>query len=501
MKNLFLLFFLLVIIACRKPERQLQYGAVTSASPEATAAGMRILKAGGNAADAAIAVSFALAVSEPAMSGIGGGTQVQILLPDGSKPFALNGSTISPASTPLAFEKDSLKRHLRTTIPSTVKTMQYLYDNYSSHQLSWAELLQPAIEIAENGFEMGDFRKKIYQRYEEKLAKGMPATSEYYPLPSDHRSQQNKIALALKVIAGEGATAFYKGQIASSIAEDMVANGGWITREDLADFPNPEILPSVHFNHNGHDIYTQPEPCGGWVVKAVLEKLADLRTENPNGDHLQLLAQALHFGHDLRQQKATEKTGTDTGETTHFSVMDANGFSLSVTASINAYYGAGVANPDYGFLYNSYMDDFNFEEANNKYAVAPNKMAYSSMSPTIVMKDKKVVLIIGSPGSARIISSIAQLIDTFTSGTTDPKELLQLPRIHAINKKVYFEDEHQKAQFETATTEDWEVVKPPAYLAQNGLNAYFGGVHAIVWTGREYLALADPRRDGLALSE
>ena len=123
------------------------------------------------------------------------------------------------------------------------------------------------------------------------------------------------------------------------------------------------------------------------------------------------------------------------------------------------------------------------------------------MSPTIVMKDKKVVLIIGSPGSARIISSIAQLIDTFTSGTTDPKELLQLPRIHAINKKVYFEDEHQKAQFETATTEDWEVVKPPAYLAQNGLNAYFGGVHAIVWTGREYLALADPRRDGLALSE
>ena len=501
MKNSLLLLSLLGTMACGKPGNQLRYGAVTSASPEATEAGMLMLKKGGNAVDAAIAVSFALGVSEPAMSGIGGGTQVQIYLPGRPKPFAINGSTLSPAATPVIFVKDSLQGRLRTTIPSTVKLMQYLYDNYSSRHLSWAELLQPAVDLAKNGWKVGEFRKKVYQRHEEKLAGGMPATSEYYPLTPGRKTQQKKVAKALELIAKEGATAFYSGKIATAIAEDMAANGGWITYEDLANFPEPDTLPSVHFKHNGYDVYTQPEPCGGWVVREILEELTALREEHGNRDPMQQLVEALHFGHRQRKIKAAEQRNTDTGETTHFSVLDANGMSLSVTASINAYYGAGVGNPEYGFLYNSYMDDFNFEETENKYAVGPNRMAYSSMSPTIVMKEGKVALIIGSPGSARIISSVAQLIDTFTKGTTAPESLLQLPRVHAINHKVYFEDEQQETRFEAANRSDLEVVKPSNYLVQNGLNAYFGGVHAIVWTGKAYLALADPRRDGSAITD
>ena len=473
MKNSLLLLSVLVTTACGKPENQLQYGAVTSASPEATDAGMLMLKKGGNAVDAAIAVSFALGVSEPAMSGVGGGTQVQIYLPGHSKPFAINGSTISPAATPVVFEKDSLQSYLRTTIPSTVKVMQYLYDQYGSRRISWAELLQPAIEIAENGFEMGDFRRKVYQRYTEKLAKGMPSTSEYHPLLPDRKTPQKRVAKALELIAKEGAAALYSGKIAASIAADMAANRGWITYEDLASFPDPDTLTSVHFEHNGYDVYTQPEPCGGWVVREILEKLTALREEYRNGDPMQQLVEAVHFGHRQRKIKATEQRNSNTGETTHFSVLDSDGMSLSVTASINAYYGAGVANPEYGFLYNSYMDDFNFEETENKYAVGPNRMAYSSMSPTIVMKEGKVALIIGSPGSARIISSVAQLIDTFTKGTTAPELLLQLPRVHAINHKVYFEDEQQKTRFETANGSDLEVVKPSGYLVQNGVECVF----------------------------
>jgi gamma-glutamyltranspeptidase/glutathione hydrolase len=495
-----LIVLLLTFMSCAKPSKQLEFGAVASASPEATKAGMHILSKGGNAVDAAIAVSFALSVSEPAMSGIGGGTQIQIFFPGKPQPFALNGSSISPDLTPALFDKDNLKEHLRTTIPSTVKVLGYLYDNYSSKKLNWAELIQPAIEIAENGFEMGSFRRKVYDRYQEKLSTGMPFTSEYYPLLSNNNSQQRKIAKALKIIAVEGADAFYNGKIARSITDDMAKNGGWITQEDLARFPNPEILPSIHFKHNGYDIYTQPNPCGGQTVKEILEKLTSLRNEQPDEIDLLHKINAIHYGHGQRRLNAQKAINLESGETTHFSVMDSEGIAISVTSSINAYYGAGVANPDYGFLYNSYMDDFNFDDKNNKYAIGPNKMAYSSMSPTIVMKDNQVELVIGSPGSARIISTVAQLIDIYTLRKIEPEKLLEMPRVHAINQKVYLEDPILKGQIESLGSFDLEIVQPNAFLTQNGLNAYFGGVHAIVWTGTSYIALADPRRDGLAIT-
>lgn len=497
--RLFICLFLLAI-ACTSPAPKLKYGAVTSASPEATEAGMRILKAGGNAVDAAIAVSFALGVSEPAMSGLGGGTQVQIYLPRTIRPFAINGSTLSPAATPTTFEKDSLHSHHRSTIPSTPKVMQYLFDHYGSQRVSWEQLIQPAIGLAEAGVTLGPFRTKVYQRYEQKLIQGTPHTADYIAM-SSATAMPMKVTSTLKLIAGEGAEAFYSGAIATAIDEDMRANGGWITLADLASFPTPDSLQSVHFRHNGYDIYTQPEPCGGWVMGEILGELTRIRARNPNGDSLEQLVEAIHHGHDQRQLRAKGESSSQSGETTHFSAMDKDGLAVSVTSSINAYYGAGVANPEYGFLYNSYMDDFNFDEADNAYAIGPNKMAYSSMSPTIVMKEGQVVLVIGSPGSARIISTVAQIIDHYTSGTVAAEQLLALPRIHAINQRVYFESAEQEAYYNSLNNTRLEIVRANDYLARHGLNAYFGGVHAIVWTGRAYIALADPRRDGLALAE
>jgi gamma-glutamyltranspeptidase/glutathione hydrolase len=115
------------------------------------------------------------------------------------------------------------------------------------------------------------------------------------------------------------------------------------------------------------------------------------------------------------------------------------------------------------------------------------------------MKDGKVVLVIGSPGSARIISSVAQLIDKYTRGLANPAKLLELPRVHAINKKVYFEKAEVAVRFKNK--DEWKIIEPSKNLVQNGLNAYFGGVHAIVWTADGYIALADPRRDGMAVVE
>lgn len=499
MKIIFGVGLFFVLVSCSNTETRLNHGAVSSASPEATEAGMRILRAGGNAIDASIAVSFALGVSEPAMSGIGGGTQVQIYLPDQVKPFAINGSTLSPASTPVVFEKDSLNGHLRSTIPSTVKVMQYLFDNYGSKKIMWKDLLQPAIEIAEEGFEPGPFRKKVFLRYQDKLENGMPLTSEYF-FSNPLNDKQIKMANTLKLIAEKGADVFYEGEIAASIALDMKNNDGWISELDLEMLPQPENLESIHFMHNGYDIYTQPEPAGGWVIKEILEKLTELRSRENDGNEIQQLIEAINYGHAQRELMAKGVAKENTGETTHFSVMDKEGLAVSVTSSINAYYGAGVANTDYGFLYNSYMDDFIFDEIENTYALGPNKMAYSSMSPTVVLKDGKVVLIIGSPGSSRIISTIAQLIDVYTKGEIQPEQLLELPRFHAINQQIYIENKDERILDEISQKTDWAIVQPSTYLVQNELNAYFGGVHAIVWTGKEYKALADPRRDGLAIT-
>ena len=234
---------------------------------------------------------------------------------------------------------------------------------------------------------------------------------------------------------------------------------------------------------------------GGWVVKEILQKLSEL--ENQDEEPLQALVEAINYGHQVRQTKAQEQKQM-TGETTHFSVMDKEGMCLSVTASINAYYGAGVANHEFGFLYNSYMDDFNFDDPNNKYALGPDRMAYSSMSPTIVMKDNQVVLIIGSPGSARIISTVAQLINHYVSESNLPYQLLNTPRIHAQNNQVYFERPDMEAKLINDNLQ-WQIMNPNQDLAQDQFNPYFGGVHAIVWTGIKYEALADPRRDGVGL--
>lgn len=433
------------------------------------------------------------------MSGIGGGTQVLLNIP-GKEPISINGSTISPGATPTYFLKDSLNDYQRSTVPSTLKTLDFLYRKYSSRQLTWRELIEPAIIIAREGIIPGEFRSKVYHKYFKKLHNGLPGTYEYINDVGQQVFRLPMLANTLQMIAIEGPDVFYEGAIARSIIEDMSSNGGWIQEDDLLLLDDPAELPSVRFKYNELDVYTQPEPCGGWVIKEILQSLSELHSSADSSEtDLELLIHALNYGHNRRRVDAQSKA-LDNGETTHFSVMDRNGLALSVTSSINAYYGGGVANPEYGFLYNSYMDDFNFEDPSDKYALGPGKMAYSSMSPTIVKKNGEIIMVIGSPGSSRIISTVAQLIDVYAVGKIEATELLNIPRVHAINNMVYFERDflEKKAKLDTL---EWIIVKPNKDLGKSGLNAYFGGVHAIIKDRRSYIALADPRRDGTALTE
>jgi gamma-glutamyltranspeptidase/glutathione hydrolase len=499
MKLLSLLVLILIMTSCGI-STQLKYGAISSASPQASEIGMQILKQGGNAADAAVAVQFALGVTEPAMSGIGGGTQVLIKESHQDFAHAINGSTISPSTTPVGLPRDSIYGMRRSTIPSTVKVLAYTFERYGSGKISWKEILAPSIKLAANGFSFGSFRGKVQEKYTEKLKAGHPMTSAYIQEDTDGIYKNDKLAQALQIIADEGESAFYDGVISESIQDDASKFNSWITAWDLENFPDPEELESVHMRYNGYDIYSQPEPCGGWVVHEILSFL-----ESHGGCNIDVgsdvMIQALNTGHDKRKELAKRSASSENGETTHFSVMDANGMALSITSSINAYYGSGVANSTYGFLYNSYMDDFNFKDSTNLYALGPLKMAYSSMSPTMVLKDGKVHMVIGSPGSSRIISTVAQLVHYYTCDLVPPEEIHNIPRVHAIDSTVYFESTIHLDQFlENEMENQWTIKEASSDLVQNGLNAFFGGVHAIVWNGHRYIAIADPRRDGRALA-
>ena len=535
--------FPLVFIACnlQRPDSKsilLNVGVITSASSEATQAGMEILQKGGNAIDAAVAVSFALGLTEPAMSGLGGGTQILLSIPN-KKPISINGTTWSPAATPIDATKTDLTYHRKSTIPSTVKVLDYAWRKYGSQKITWADLLQPAIDYAEKGFAIGPFRHKVYKKYEKALRESPYATA-YWLMPDGtipaigDTIYQPVLAQTMRRLAQKGAADFYQGEIAQLIAQDMATNQGWITLEDLQNFPDPIELEPLKTSYRGYDIYTQPPPCGGWTVLMILNLLESFDKNDLNNpeSRAEKLLQALHIAHknrsdlpveDLKNyttaiqekiskayatklledfskiEQPTFSNQTDNGETTHFSVVDKNGMAVAVTASINAYFGAKAAAPKLGFLYNTYMDDFELGQPEHPFAIRPQAMAYSSMSPTIVQKDGATVLVLGSPGSARIISAVAQITQLWIDSDLGIKKIVAMPRFHAVNGKMYLENiENHSTTIQNLRKKGFEIAFPTYDLMQNERNAYFGGVHAIAKENGRWKGVADIRRDGLA---
>jgi len=532
-KTLLCLICIMHITSCNNKKEHRTIGVISSATPEATKAGQEIFLKGGNAIDAAIAISFALGVTEPAMSGLGGGTQVLLSLKNGA-PFAVNGTTWSPERTPTNI-KDTLTYHRRSTIPSTVKVLDYLWRNYGSGNLNWKDLLEPAINLAENGFVVGKFRAKVYQQYEEKLLESKFNTSFFLSdrkrIPKEREIlKQPVLAKTLKRLAEFGADDFYNGSIARDIAEDMSKNNGWITLEDLKNFPDPIELKALSAPYKGMNVYSQPPPCGGWVALLALNVMEELSLEkNLTPDDI---IKALYFAHNDRdnapvtdlanyesmtaiklskdyskailQRKFIHENNNDhdkPGETTHFSVVDSQENAIAITASINAYFGALSASPQLGFLYNTYMDDFIFEDPDHPFAIRPNAMAYSSMTPIIVQNNGENVLVLGSPGSERIISSVAQITAKWIENN-NIESLIKSPRIHVAKSFVYLEiaDDSLTIDQTFLKTFDLQIKHPNENLViTKGLNAYFGGVHAIAKEKQGWIGVADPRRDGLSV--
>jgi gamma-glutamyltranspeptidase/glutathione hydrolase len=521
------IFFVVIFVflsACSDSEDS-YIGVVSAGSSEAVSAGLDILKRGGNAVDASIAVAFALAVTEPAQSGLGGQAQFLIYKP-GEEPIIINGTSFSPLTLPENISKQDLVKHKATTVPSMVKVLDYLWKNYSTG-LGWSDLLNPAIGFAEGGFYITEFRYKVLEFNQNELRKDSVTRKLFLGTDGSLINKnvlwkQPVLAHTLRKLADKGAEDFYTGDIAQKIAEDMKTNKGWITKDDLSNLHEPKNQKPLKGTYRGYEIYTMPPPGGGWVIIQALNILEQFPAKEltlESNNRLKLIAEALQIAHRSRSKEPVEdlinyqedvnlKTDKNhakklledysNGETTHFSVVDKNGMVVSATLSINNYFGSKAASPELGFLNNDYMNEFKINEPENPFNLRPDAMPYSSMTPTILMKDGKPVMAIGSPGSERIISAIVQVISLWIDAGLSIEEAVASPRIHVTpDKIVYLEsDKFLVNQKENLINLGFVFEQPPSEIIINGLNPYFGGVNAIAFENGEWKGAADPRRDG-----
>lgn len=467
-------------------------GMVVSVNKIADEIGMKVLNEGGNAIDAAVAVGYALAVVHPAAGNLGGGGFAVIHTAKGEN-VALDFREMAPGKATRNMYLDnngevipdaSVVGYLAAGVPGTVAGMSAMLDKYGTKKL--ADLIKPSIECAEKGFVIGPHNAELFSEYATRLAK-FESTRKYFmhadgtPLKETEVLVQKDLARTLRLIASQGPDAFYKGEIADLIVKDMAANGGIITKDDLARY-RPLWREPVHGNYRGYDIFSMSPPSsGGTHIIQMLNVLEgyDLKDMGHNSSAtLHVLAEAMRYAYADRSQfmgdpdfskvpvkaltdksyadsirlkinpdKATPSSEVKPGNvqihegnnTTHYSVVDKWGNAVAVTYTINDWWGSGAAVNGAGFFLNNEMDDFSIKpgvpnmyglvggEAN---AIEPYKRPLSSMSPTIVQKDGKLFMVVGSPGGSRIITTVLQVISNVVDHGMNIREAVDAPRIH-----------------------------------------------------------------------
>ncbi len=468
-------------------------GMVATQQHYATRAGLEVLKEGGNAVDAAVTIGFTLAVTLPRAGNIGGGGFMLIHQAKTGETIAVDYREKAPkkATRDMYLNKDgnadpekSRYSYLAVGVPGTVAGLTMVLEKYGTIPLTRA--LKPAIEFAEKGIPMDvDLRDSLVAA--KKRMEASTATMDIFfkaggkPYDVGELLIQRDLAWSLKQIAKQGRDAFYKGEIADRIVADMKANGGLITKEDLAAY-QPVIRKPIHGTYRGYDIYSMPPPSSGGVhivqILNLLEPFPISYLGHNTADTLHLMAEAMrlafadrskHLGDSdfvavpvpgliskayagaLRPKmdlyKATpsrrvlpgEPGKYESNETTHFSIMDKQGNVASNTYTLNFSYGTKLTAAKTGILLNNEMDDFSAKPGvPNAYgliggefnAIEPEKRMLSSMSPTIVMKGGKPFLATGSPGGSRIITTTLQVIMNVIDHGMNIAEATSARRIH-----------------------------------------------------------------------
>ncbi len=466
------------------------HGMVVSATKIASEAGAQVLRAGGNAVDAAIATGFALAVTSPSNGNIGGGGFMVIRFPNGSTT-AIDFREKAPlASFPEMWLEDGEyssqkhhQSHWAVGVPGTVAGF------WKAHQLyghgEWSGLVDPAIGLASDGFPISESLARGLRGLIEGRGSRHPGTMKSFAKNGTEAYEQDEIlkqpdlALSLGRIAVDGHDGFYSGETAELLVAEMERAGGLITMEDLQRYQARERTP-VHGSYRGYDVISMPPPSsGGIAIVQMLNILEgfDLNEMGHNSaDYIHHLTEAMRRAYrdratyladqdfaDVPLHRLTSKDyaaelrvgidpttasvsqtsdialGYESPETTHYSVVDAQGMAVSVTYTLEAGYGSAITVPGGGFLLNNEMGDFNAGPGittergligTRPNLARPEQRMLSSMSPSIVAKDGELVAVIGSPGGRTIINTVLQLILNIVDFDHGIQEAVNAPRIH-----------------------------------------------------------------------
>jgi gamma-glutamyltranspeptidase/glutathione hydrolase len=467
-----------------------EHGMVVSAQHLATKVGVDVLKRGGNAVDAAVAVGYALAVVYPAAGNLGGGGFMTVQLADGRKTF-LDFREKAPlaATANMYLDKDgnvikglSTNGHLAVGVPGTVSGMEYAREKYGTMKRD--QLIAPSIQLAEKGFalEQGDvdMLRTSTNDFKKDAVSGAIFLNKGEPFAVGQKLVQKDLAKTLRAVGAKGVDGFYKGWVGQAIVASSQAGKGIITQADLDQYKTRELAP-VECDYRGYRVVSAPPPSSGGVIICemlnILEgyPLKDLGFRSAEAVHYQIeamrhayvdrnsylgdpdfvknpLDRLLDKGYAEKIRAAIDpkKAGVskdikpgvaphEGSNTTHYSITDQQGNAVSVTYTLNDWFGAKVTADKTGVLLNNEMDDFTAKigvpnmyglvqgEAN---AIAPGKRPLSSMSPTIVSKDGKPVFVVGTPGGSRIITAVLHTILNVVDYGMNVQEAVDAPRFH-----------------------------------------------------------------------
>ncbi|MBP5073423.1 gamma-glutamyltransferase [Pseudomonas chlororaphis] len=525
----------------------LEGGAVAAPNQYGADVAAQILKKGGNAVDAAVATAFTLAVTYPEAGNIGGGGFMTLFI-DG-KPYFLDYRETAPKAATRdmylnekgeVIENLSLVGARAAGVPGTVMGLWEAHKKFG--KLPWSELITPAVGYAKNGFKVAD---KQYQYREDalKLFKDSTNFGDYFgSMKSGETFRQPELAATLERIADQGVKEFYEGKTADLLVAQMQADKGLITKQDLQDYKVAWREP-LQVNWRGNTLYTAPPPSSGGVALAQLMTIKEERTADFKGvelnsaKYIHLLAEiekrvfadrADYLGDPefsevpvkqltdpayLKKRAAeinptaispTEKVrpGLERHQTTHFSIVDADGNAVSNTYTLNWDYGSGVVVKGAGFLLNDEMDDFSAKPGvanafgvvgGDANAIAPGKRMLSSMSPSLVTRDGKVTLVLGTPGGSRIFTSIFQVLNNLYDFNLPLEKAVAAQRVHhqlLPKDTIYFDAyaplsgkvaDELKAMGYTLEDQGWEM----------------GDIQAIRVTGSQLETASDPRGRGV----
>ncbi|MEZ2583775.1 gamma-glutamyltransferase [Kluyvera intermedia] len=469
-----------------------QQGMVASVDAMATQVGVDILRQGGNAVDAAVALGYALAVTHPQAGNLGGGGFMMLRTKEG-KTVAIDFREMAPeqATRDMFLDgegnpdaKKSLTSHLASGTPGTVAGFSLALEKYGTLPLN--KVIQPAIKLAQDGFIINSALADDLKTYGSEVLPHHANSKAIFwkdgePLKQGEKLVQTNLAKSLTLIAQNGPDAFYKGAIAEQVADEMHQNGGLLSKADLANYKAIERTP-ISGEYRGYEVFSMPPPSSGGIhivqILNILENFDLHKYGFGSADAMQLMAEAEKQAYadrseylgdpdfvkvpwqaltnkayaksiaeriDLNKAKPSSeiKPGKlapyESNQTTHFSVVDKDGNAVAVTYTLNTTFGTGIVAGNTGILMNNEMDDFSAKPGvPNVYglvggdanAVGPKKRPLSSMSPTIVVKDGKTWLVTGSPGGSRIITTVLQMVVNTVDFGMNVAEATNAPRFH-----------------------------------------------------------------------